>query len=111
MQEFAAVSDFRTVGRIVKVAFGANLEISSQMLKPNCDIATWSSDSDRRPTLPVGPLLLLDAKILFTFVYKMTEQAHQKAIHATTIWLQEGWLKVNLAGKFSLDEIVSAHEL
>ncbi len=98
------------VDRIVDVAFGANLPATLQLLKPNGIVATYASDAEPEPVLPFWPLVFLDATIRFVLVYKMTREAHQQAIAATTKGLEEGWLKTTVAVRFPLSQIAQAHE-
>ena len=101
----------RMVDRVIDVAFGANLETTMKVLKENGVIATYSSDAKPEPTLPFFPLLRLGASIRFIFVYNMSPEAHRAAIEATNLGLQEGWLQTTIAARFTLDQIVDAHEL
>lgn len=99
------------VDRIVEVAFGANLDTSLKLLKPNGVIATYSSDAEPTPALPFWPLATLDATIRFVLVYAMTRAAHEAAIAAINAGLAEGWLRHNIAATLPLDRIAEAHEL
>lgn len=47
---------------------------------------------------------------LIVDVYGMSQQAHESALELTTRGLQEGWLKTTIASRFSLEQIVEAHE-
>ncbi len=98
------------VDRIVDVAFGETLASSIKLLKVGGVIATYSSDTQPEPTIPFLPLLFLDATIRFVDVYVMSKEAHESAIAATTVGLREGWLTPTIASRFSLDQIVAAHE-
>lgn len=98
------------VDRVIDVAFGETLASTMKLLKPNGVIATYASDSKPEPTIPFWPLVFLDATIRFVLVYKMTREAHESAIRATTIGLQEEWLKTTIATRFTLDQIAEAHE-
>jgi NADPH:quinone reductase len=111
MQTVAGGSSQRIIDRVVDVAFGANLETTMKVLKENGVIATYSSDSEPEPTLPFFSLLRLGVTIRFIFVYKMSAEAHQIAIEATTVGLTEGWLQTNIAATFPLSRIADAHEL
>lgn len=99
------------VDRIVEVAFGANLETSLKVLKPNGVIATYSSDAAPTPELPFWPLVMLDATVRFILVYAMTREAHEEAARAITDALEAGWLKHNIARVLPLERIAEAHEL
>ncbi len=109
IQQAAGSPGAPAVDRIVDVAFGANLPATLQLLKPNGVIATYASDAEPEPVLPFWPLVFLDATIRFVLVYKMSREAHQQAIAATTKGLEEGWLKTTVAVRFSLSQIAQAH--
>jgi len=96
--------------RVIDVAFGETLASTMKLLKPNGVIATYASDAQPEPAIPFLPLLFLDATIRFVNVYGMSREAHESAIQATTIGLQEGWLKTTIASRFSLEQIAAAHE-
>jgi NADPH2:quinone reductase len=95
---------------VIDVAFGATLASTMKLLKVGGVIATYASDAQPEPTLPFWPLLFLDATIRFVYVYKMSREAHESALQATTIGLEEGWLKTTIASRFPLEQIAAAHE-
>lgn len=101
----------RGVDRVVEVAFGANLDLTMQVLAPRGVIATYSSDAVAEPVLPYWPLLQLDATVRFVLVYVMDAAAHDEAAAAIGEGLRDGWLSHAIATRFRLDEIVQAHEL
>jgi len=98
------------VDRIIDVAFGETLPFAVKLLKVGGVLATYSSDTQPEPTIPFLPLLFLDATIRFVNVYMMSREAHEGAIEAATVGLREGWLRPTIASRFSLDQIVAAHE-
>ncbi len=110
IQETADTVEAPAVDRIIDVAFGETLASSIKLLKVGGVIATYSSDTQPEPTIPFLPLLFLDATIRFVNVYRMSREAHESAIAATTVGLREGWIKPTIASRFSLDHIVEAHE-
>ena len=101
----------QSVDRIVEVAFGANLDASLRMLKPNGVIAAYSSDSEPEPSLPFWPLVRLDATIRFVLVYAMSREAHDEAVAYINQAASEGWLKHNIGKLFPLERIAEAHPL
>ena len=109
--EFASSEDGRSVDRIVEVAFGANLEASLRMLKPNGVIATYSSDEVPEPVLPFWPLVMVDATVRFVLVYVMSRQAHDDAAEYINAAASEGWLQHNIGATFPLESIAEAHQL
>jgi NADPH2:quinone reductase len=98
------------VGRIIEVAFGANLPVSLQVLRTNGVIATYSSDANPTPEIPFGQLLGKDVTVRFVLVYVMGEAAHQAAINDITTALEAGLLHPVAVQRFTLDEIATAHE-
>jgi NADPH:quinone reductase len=109
--EFTDARDGRGVDRFVEVAFGANLPLIEQLLKPNGVVATYSSDSEPNPKLPFWPLLMLDATIRLILVYRMDACAHIAAERAISEALANGALTHDIAGVFDLEDIAQAHEL
>ena len=109
-QETAGTGGAPAVDRIIDVAFGETLPSSIKLLKVGGVIATYSSDTQPEPTIPFLPLLFLDATIRFVNVYMMSREAHESAIQLTTTGLKEGWLKPTIASRFSLEQIIAAHE-
>jgi NADPH:quinone reductase len=101
----------RSVDRIVEVAFGANLDLSLQMLKPNGVIAAYSSDAMPEPVLPFWSMVTLDATVRFVLVYVMSRTAHEKAIEYINAAATEGWLQHNVAASLPLESIAEAHQL
>jgi NADPH2:quinone reductase len=101
----------RGVDRVVEVAFGANLDLTMQVLAPRGVVATYAADMNPEPALPFWPLISLDATIRFVLVYVMDAAAHDEAAAAIGKGLHEGWLSHEVAARFPLDQIVQAHEL
>ena len=108
---FTGATDGRSVDHIVEVAFGANLETSLRMLKPNGVITAYSSDQVPEPSLPFWPLVMLDATVRFVLVYAMTREAHEQAIDYVNNAAADGWLLHNIARTLPLTSIAEAHEL
>lgn len=100
----------RGVDRVVDVAFGANLEVTLQVLAPRGVVATYSSDTVPEPTLPYWPLVMLDATIRFVLVYVMDRAAHDAAAGAIGEALAAGALEAEIGAIFPLDRIAEAHE-
>lgn len=101
----------RGVDRVIEVAFGANLDLTMQVLAPRGVVATYASDAEPEPALPFWPLITLDATIRFVLVYVMDAAAHDEAAAAIGEGLRDGWLSHEVAARFPLDQVVQAHEL
>lgn len=108
--DFTGAEDGRGVDRIVEVAFGANLPLILQILKPNGVVATYSSDAEPEPKLPYWPLVLLNATVHFVLVYVMDAEAHAAAAQAITEALETGTLTHDIAEVVDLSDIARAHE-
>jgi NADPH2:quinone reductase len=100
----------RGVDRVVEVAFGANLDLTLQILAPRGVVATYSSDAVPEPTLPYWPLVMLDATVRFVLVYVMDRAAHDAAAQAIGQALAAGRLSAEIGAVFPLDRIAEAHE-
>ena len=109
-QETLGSASERVIDRVIDVAFGANLDTTMKVLKENGIVATYSSDAKPEPTLSFFPLLRLGATIRFVFVYSMSLEAHLLGIEAINSGLREGWLTTTVAARFTLDQIIDAHE-
>jgi len=100
----------RGVDRVVEVAFGANLELTLQVLAPRGVVATYSSDAVPAPTLPDWPLVMLDATVRFVLVYVMDRAAHEAAAAAIGEALATGRLSADIGAAYPLERIAEAHE-
>lgn len=109
--EFAGAEDERSVDRIVEVAFGANLETSMRVLKPNGVIACYASDLEPEPVLPFWPLVMLNATVRFVLVYVMSAEAHEDAVAYVNKGASEGWLLHNIGQILPIEAVVETHEI
>ncbi|MEO6863373.1 MAG: NADPH:quinone reductase [Microcoleus sp.] len=99
------------VDRVIEVDFAGNLEINLKALKRNGTIATYASDSDATPQIPLYSLIYKNLTVHYVLVYAMDSWAHQQATADITTCLKAGVLHHVIAGRFALDEIAAAHEL
>jgi len=104
------LTDGGGVDRIVEVAFGYNLALNERILKPNGAIASYASDAEPEPRLPYAALAAKNATIHCVLVYVMSRVAHQAAINDITACLETGVLRHPTPHRFTLEEIVTAHE-
>jgi NADPH2:quinone reductase len=99
------------VDRAIEVDFASNLETNLKALKRNGTLATYASDSDVTPQIPVYSLIYKNLTVHYVLVYAMDKAAHQQAAEDITICLKAGVLRHVIAGRFALDEIAAAHEM
>ncbi len=91
--------------------FGANLAITTAVLKTNGVVASYASgDADDRPALPFYQLMLNGVTIRLVLVYVMPMAAKQMATRDITAALEANALRHNIARRFSLLEVAAAHE-
>jgi NADPH:quinone reductase len=108
--EINAITDGNGVDRIVEVDFGSNLETSIAVLKVRGVIATYASDIIKEPTVPFYQLVYKNIVVRHELVFIMSEEAKQQAVSDISGWMTAGEILHHLGPKFSLDEIVQAHE-
>lgn len=99
------------VDRVVEVDFAANLETNLKILKNNSAIATYASDSQTQPQVPIYSLIYKNLAVHYVLVYAMSKEAHQAAIEDITTCLKAGVLRHTIAQRFRLSEIAQAHEI
>jgi len=97
------------VDRIVDVAFGANLPLSSAVIGLNATIATYGSDAEPEPALPFYPLMRRGVTIRTVLVFVMPATALAAAVADITKLLQEGRLTHQIAEQYPLKDIAEAH--
>lgn len=112
IKEITKAEDGRGIDRIVDVNFGANLPITSAVLRPNGVVTSYASRGpDDRPALPFYSLMLNNVTIRTVLVYTMPQEAKQVAIRDITAALEAGALHHNIARRFPLSEVAAAHEV
>jgi NADPH2:quinone reductase len=97
------------VHHIVEVAFGANIETDIEILAQGGSIATYASDVFR-PEIPYWPLVFCNARLFFIGSDDVPMEAKMEAARAINQALEAGWQGLEIAERFSLDEIAEAHE-
>ena len=98
------------VDRVVEVELGGNLATSLEVLQVNGVIATYASQANPEPTLPFYPFLYKSVTLHHVIVFLMPEEAKGQAVADINRWLEAGELSHHIGRRFSLDEIVAAHE-
>ena len=110
VERVMAFTSGRGVERIVEVEFGGNLEITRQVIGQGGVIAAYGSMGNRTPALPFYELMFRHATIRMPLVYLLSEAERRAACHTINRALLDGALTAHIAARFSLDEIVRAHE-
>ncbi|GAA4607297.1 NADPH:quinone reductase [Actinoallomurus liliacearum] len=97
------------VDRVVDVAFGANLELTSTVVAANGTIATYGSDAVPEPTIPFYRLMRRGITIRTVLVFVMPPHALRAATDHVTRLLTDGVLTHPMASRHSLDAVAAAH--
>ncbi|MBD1842048.1 NADPH:quinone reductase [Cyanobacteria bacterium FACHB-63] len=105
------ITNGKGVDRVIEVDFAANVETNLKILKRNGTIATYASDSQVSPQVPIYSLIYKNLTVHYVLVYGMSKTAHQQAAADITTCLKAGVLKHQIAERFPLDRIAEAHEL
>lgn len=105
------ITEGRGVDRVVEVDFGGNLATTLKSLKVDGVIATYASDSELQPQIPIYSLIYKNLTVHYVLVYAMSDSAHQAAIADITTCLKDNILHHQIAQRFSLDDIAAAHEM
>jgi NADPH2:quinone reductase len=108
--EILALSD-GGVHRVVDVAFGANLPLTSTVIATNGTIAAYGSDAAPEPALPFYPLMRRGVTIRTVQVFTMPVHALVAATDHVNRLLADNLLTHPVAARFPLAEIVAAHRL
>jgi len=103
-------TDGAGVDHIVEVDFGANLQASVKMLRPNGAIAAYASTREPEPVLPYYPMMTRGFGIDLVFVYILPPEARAKALADLDAMLGSGFLQHNIGARFTLDQTAAAHE-
>ncbi|GAA4622273.1 NADPH:quinone reductase [Actinoallomurus vinaceus] len=100
----------RGADRVVDVAFGANLPLTSAAVATNGTIASYASDAVPEPALPFYPLMRRGIVVRMVLVYVMPEDALRSGLEDITELLARDALDHPIAARHPLDEIAAAHE-
>lgn len=98
------------VDHIVEVDFGANIQTSAKVLKPNGTIAAYASSRVPEPVLPYYPLMTNGVGIDLVFVYILPPEHRAAALADLGTMLDSGFLRHNIGARFTLEQTVAAHE-
>ena len=104
-------TDGHLIDRVVDVEFGANLPVTTEVLRVGGTIATYSSTQDPEPKLPFFKMMYKDITLRCVIVYAMPEEAKLHAIADIVRALRADQLQHQIAASMPLDDIASGNEL
>jgi NADPH2:quinone reductase len=97
------------VDRVVDVDFGANLPVTSQILKNDGVIASYASLGNLEPKFPYRDLFQRNPTIRPVFVYTMSDAAKAQSHADIARWLNDKKPIFAIAERYPLREVVAAH--
>jgi NADPH:quinone reductase len=97
------------VDHIVEVTFGANINTDVGILTQGGSIAAYATNVFT-PEIPFWLLVFSNAQIFFIGSDNVPAAAKRKAARAINQAFEAGWQGLEIAERFSLDDIAQAHE-
>lgn len=97
------------VDRIIDVAFGANLPLTSEVIAAHGTVAAYGSDAIPEPRVPFYPLMRRDVTLRFISVFAMPDDAQTATITDITHHLADETLTHATSAIHTLAEIARAH--
>lgn len=97
------------VDHIVEVAFGVNIAADLELLALRGSLATYATDVGT-PSIPFWPLVFKNIRIDFLGSDDVAAEDKVKAAHAVNEALLAGWRACEIAERYPLEEIATAHE-
>ena len=98
------------VDHIVEVAFAANIEADTDLLKPDGSIASYATN-DPTPKIPFWQLVFKNNRLFFLGSDDFPPEAKSAAARDLNAALEEGWSGFEIAERIPLSDIAKAHEL
>ena len=109
-ERLRAITGGAGVDHIVEVDFGANLQTSARVLKPNGTIAAYASTAVPEPVLPYYPLMTNGVGIDLVFVYILPDAARAQALQDLATLLEGNGLQHRIGARYRLADTAAAHE-
>jgi len=109
VQEIIEFTKDEKVDRVIEGDFGINLNPILDVLNINGTIATYSSMTDMKPSIPFMQMMFMDLTIRMVLVYVMPKTAKQQAISDITSMLKDRLLDNRIAETYTLENSANAH--
>lgn len=110
VDQVLALTDGQGVDRIVEVDIAANAPTYDRILAPKGVSVIYGTGAPIAE-IPAGAFIPRGAELKWFIVYEMTEAEVTEGVEYLNQMLAEGRLVTTIAARFSLDDIVAAHEL
>ena len=96
--------------RFVDVAFGANIEHATRIIKTNGVLTSYGSDGKPRPEFPFIDFMYRNITVRPFSIMGMPEQAKLDAFADITSYLEADRLDHLIARRFEFEQMIDAHE-
>ena len=97
------------VDHVVEVAFAANIGTDIQVLAQGGSIATYATNAADSP-IPVWQLVFKNVRLFFVGSDDVPVEGKLQATRDITRALESGWNGLDIAARFPLEDIATAHE-
>ena len=98
------------IDRVVELALGANLELDLAVTRPHAQIVTYAAERGADPVLPVRACMTANVLLRFVLLYGVPHSVLGAAARDISAAVAEGALTELPVTRFSLADIVAAHE-
>ena len=105
------------VHRIVEVAFGQNLPITQQVLRPHGVISCYASDAQPNPVLPFYAFMMKNQTLRWVFMYELQPESLRSALTDICLWLNGAGARgpsrpvvEHLGRIFDIEQTAAAHD-
>ncbi|CAN0535309.1 unnamed protein product, partial [Laminaria digitata] len=96
--------------RIVELNISANAPLYGQILAPNGTVIVYGTN-DLMASVPAQDFIVKWASLKWFIVYTISDEQRDEGVAALNKMLAEGTLKTTIAKRFSLDDVVAAHQM
>ncbi|MCO4824327.1 MAG: NADPH:quinone reductase [Amylibacter sp.] len=97
--------------RAIELEFGANVNLLTEVMRPNSTIAAYGSAQSFTPEIPFIQMMFKDLTLRTILVYILTPEARSETLTGLNKMLADSSLTHAVGATFTLDETVKAHEL
>ncbi|WP_375228939.1 NADPH:quinone reductase [Roseobacter sp. S98] len=109
-ERILAANEGCTVDRVAEVEFGANINVTTEVISPGGTIAVYGSAQNMAPVVPFGPLLFKAVKIDISLIYILPDKERNACIDRLHAAVNAGELHCPVADTHPLREAHRAHE-
>lgn len=105
-----AMTDGKGTDRIVELNISANAPLYGQTLAPRGTVIVYGTN-DLTASVPAQDFIVKWASLKWFIVYSISDEQRDEGVAALNKMLADGSLKTTIAKRFSLEDIVAAHQM